>query len=598
MALMQGSSTKSEFSAKNRTLLLLLISSIAVFIFSVQFHWAPYLRDFNLGNDTLNVHENDSLSPSPSSPLPPSKQSQLDGENDHNLFLTVFPARPPSEGERFLAYLPHSGFHNQRIALENALRLAAYLDRTLLLPPLFLSHIRKGQGWSKSPNLFQQWAGRNKTRIDYCRNIDPSTWPPKTRKQREDMTDQEKKIEQECLFYHAWTMTPWTYFYDIPKILEGIVGVAGQTEPIRVFDRPVMTLEWLVEHLGIRDPSTEIYFYNDSTRFSYRIVDDSEIDYSVKPKEKEDRNNNGLDDSMEGLTPEQIASVSRYEYKLFLTDLQQRPEKVLHFGSLYDRDRVEARSERHKALRSFISYGMDLWNQAILNAISLAEKQMDEWREETGRAAPGFLGVHFRTEDGGFVKMVPKNLQRIIAWLGEMLKQDRKYLKENDRKAAVQQVPAPTISQKMDSVDRVNETQILSPNPSTIPSVLPKDAAEQETSLTFLERCKGAPPQSPMTFMATDVHQPRQAPLLRDLLNRYPCTMFLSDFPEAVSTLERIRNPTDGVEMMHYMIPLIDATLAAKGREFQGTESSTFTAYIMDHLWPEYHPDRAVETTE
>jgi len=35
---------------------------------------------------------------------------------------------------KFLSYLPHSGFHNQRIALENALVLARLLNRTLLVP--------------------------------------------------------------------------------------------------------------------------------------------------------------------------------------------------------------------------------------------------------------------------------------------------------------------------------------------------------------------------------------------------------------------------------------------------------------------------------
>lgn len=38
--------------------------------------------------------------------------------------------------ERFLGYLPHSGFHNQRISLQNAMVLACYLNRTLLLPPI------------------------------------------------------------------------------------------------------------------------------------------------------------------------------------------------------------------------------------------------------------------------------------------------------------------------------------------------------------------------------------------------------------------------------------------------------------------------------
>ncbi|KAF9650006.1 hypothetical protein BDM02DRAFT_1688632 [Thelephora ganbajun] len=39
-------------------------------------------------------------------------------------------------GEKFLSYLPHSGFHNQRIALENALVLARSLNQTLLVPPV------------------------------------------------------------------------------------------------------------------------------------------------------------------------------------------------------------------------------------------------------------------------------------------------------------------------------------------------------------------------------------------------------------------------------------------------------------------------------
>ncbi|KAG0010567.1 hypothetical protein BGZ80_001372, partial [Entomortierella chlamydospora] len=66
--------------------------------------------------------------------------------------------------------------------------------------------------------------------------------------------------------------------------------------------------------------------------------------------------------------------------------------------------------------------------------------------------------------------------------------------------------------------------------------------------------------------------------------------MFLSDFPEAVGILDQIHNTVDGVQMSPYMIALMDANLAAKGREFQGTDKSTFTAYIMNDLWPAYHP--------
>lgn len=42
------------------------------------------------------------------------------------------------DGTKYLSYLPHSGVHNQRIALENALTLARLLNRTLLVPPIRL----------------------------------------------------------------------------------------------------------------------------------------------------------------------------------------------------------------------------------------------------------------------------------------------------------------------------------------------------------------------------------------------------------------------------------------------------------------------------
>src|SRR6266498_1987801 len=45
--------------------------------------------------------------------------------------------------EKFLTYLPHSGFHNQRISFENSIFLAYFLNRTLILPPiLFFNGLR------------------------------------------------------------------------------------------------------------------------------------------------------------------------------------------------------------------------------------------------------------------------------------------------------------------------------------------------------------------------------------------------------------------------------------------------------------------------
>lgn len=58
--------------------------------------------------------------------------------------------RPPASEERYLSYNPHSGFHNQRIALTNAILLANMLNRTLLVPPVRLG---KAIGWKDKATL-------------------------------------------------------------------------------------------------------------------------------------------------------------------------------------------------------------------------------------------------------------------------------------------------------------------------------------------------------------------------------------------------------------------------------------------------------------
>ncbi|KAG0032933.1 hypothetical protein BGZ82_006328 [Podila clonocystis] len=571
MSTLKSSNGTTILKSKSRTLFLCLVFSAILFVFAVQIEWVPHLNYFSSTDDDISdtfnqQHDNSSPSPSTSpspSPSPPTEDHplQLNGNKEHNPFLTMFPPRPPMDQERFLAYVPHSGFHNQLITLENALRLAAMLNRTLLLPPLHMSHKRQALVWKEPPILFQQWADRNRTDVSYCRDHNPLLLPAPTRKQLRGMTDQQRKELAECTFYHQWTVAPWTYFYDIPKILTGVVGVGGQTEPIRVFGRPNMSLTWLEEHLQVKDPSTEIYFLNDTNRYEYRIADDSETS-----------DTKGAVGGWSG----------RYSHTLTLSSLLARPERILHFGSLFATDRVEANSPNHQALKSYISHNMDLWNQDILDATKLAEQQIEEWRIETKRSAPGFLGAHLRTADGIFERLVPTNLGRILTWLQEMTKLDQALASNEKRRSILRKRQDPLAKMLSGSNKPIT---IL----STSRKVKRQDLSE--TVPTFQERCTGAPAESPLVFLSTDVHRPRQDPALAELLDQFPCTMFLSDFGASLQILEKIQNPIDGVYMLPYMIALMDANLAAKGRHFKGTERSTFSAYIMNHLWPSYHPN-------
>ncbi|KAF9301363.1 hypothetical protein BGZ91_009586, partial [Linnemannia elongata] len=352
------------------------------------------------------------------------------------------------------------------------------------------------------------------------------------------MTEQERLTEHQCRFYHLWTTTPWTYFFDIPKILSDVVGVAGETTPIRVFSRPVITMEWLKDNLQVQDLQKEMYFFNDTSRYEYLIVDDSETDYGVKPGDENTQEEEQVDHST--LIPETMATDGKFSKRLLLTDLQRRPEKILHFGSLYAIDRFEARSQRQQELQRYISKGMNLWNQAILDATRMAEDQIEVWSKEMGRLVEGFLGVHLRTEDGIFEKGAPMNLQRIVVWVEEMIKQDRSRYSSKLRRRAN---PVPQALAAAEAAVQLAQA----------PAPLIPTTATDKAVPTLLERCQSSPAESPMIFMATDVHQPRSAPLLKEFLDRFPCTMFLSDFRESNALLEKIRNSVDNVLMWPYM---------------------------------------------
>ncbi|KAG0296337.1 hypothetical protein BGZ98_001019 [Dissophora globulifera] len=302
------------------------------------------------------------------------------------------------------------------------------------------------------------------------------------------------------------------------------------------------------EHLQIQDLDKEVYWINATTRWDLQVLDDSDPGYIAPPVIVED--------------PYHVQPV--YETTLLLSDLKARTEKVIHFGSIYGTGRVTALSEKHLQLEHYINGHLDIRNHHVLDATDLALKQLEEWRIVTGRApnVPSFLGAHFRTGDGGFVRKVAENLQVLTEWVREMVKQGPTIL------------PASTTAE-------------LPPPPTR------RAATEQQNIPSFLDRCMGQPPESPLIFVATDIPSPRESPVLTAFLEEFPCTAFLSDLPASIAILD-VRNPVDNVKMMSYLIALMDANVAAHGREFHGTPQSTVTYYIKDHLWPQYHPERHV----
>jgi hypothetical protein len=104
-----------------------------------------------------------------------------------------------SRGERFMAYLPHSGLHNQRMALENALVLARLLNRTLLAPPILFAD--KPTRYLQFDTLLQTSVLSGRDGLHHCAKIPPYLVTP-----------------SECLSYFDSTTLRWDQLFDLSAI--------------------------------------------------------------------------------------------------------------------------------------------------------------------------------------------------------------------------------------------------------------------------------------------------------------------------------------------------------------------------------------------
>lgn len=124
------------------------------------------------------------------------------------------------EGMRYLAYSPHSGLHNQRIALENAIVLAQLLNRTLLLPPLRLG---KPLRWANNEALQDRL-----TKPSYV----PSSVCSRNRLGAEDY--------RECTSRRAeFSELSWDWLVDLNGRFEGT--------DLRLVNRQNLSMAWMTD---------------------------------------------------------------------------------------------------------------------------------------------------------------------------------------------------------------------------------------------------------------------------------------------------------------------------------------------------------------
>lgn len=113
---------------------------------------------------------------------------------------------------QYLAYLPHSGLNNQRIALENGLTLARLLNRTLLVPPIRLG--KKPIRYLPFDVLEPSLTLSGNDGLEYCGDI------PKF-----------LSLPVECLDHFDKTTVTWDTFFNMSQIEEDqqIIYLPGQS---------------------------------------------------------------------------------------------------------------------------------------------------------------------------------------------------------------------------------------------------------------------------------------------------------------------------------------------------------------------------------
>ncbi|KAI0355781.1 hypothetical protein OH77DRAFT_1496012 [Trametes cingulata] len=240
------------------------------------------------------------------------------GDSSSTGSLRTFSGNPPRRAElrallsepseKFLAYLPHSGYHNQRIALENALVLARILNRTLLLPP-----VRLGTPLSYAPfgELYQMSANARKSRLRYCRDITYGSDMP-----------------TECEEYFGHTQLSWDWLIDLSSL----------QEDQRLLEGWNFTDAWLGEYLGIS--ADDVFYLNDTARNEFAFQDFF---------------------SFESPSRKYLESVP-------LSTLARKSERLIQLGTLFGSSRLHFRSSTNYQLRRTIRERMVFTNPHLVRA--------------------------------------------------------------------------------------------------------------------------------------------------------------------------------------------------------------------------------------
>ncbi|KAG9103924.1 hypothetical protein FRC06_006869 [Ceratobasidium sp. 370] len=424
----------------------------------------------------------------------------------------------PNVTRRFLTFLPHSGFNNQRIALENAMLLAYILNCTLVAPP-----VRLGEPLPYRPfDTLKKWnnlASRPKPR--HCVQFPHLV---------------------ECASYNSFVQMPWSQLVDFRSILDelglDIIFVDGSQTPYQ-----------FLREIGI--PNESIAFLKDNEPYQYRIHD-----------------------SPDG--HEHGPSGPRYqdEWHLDYLDKVLGSATVVHFGSLFGTGRLKIHSSAYAVARSKIHNKMIISHPGVLDAANAIRKKI-------AGPAPGnslYLAVHVRVGGRKFRGSAKENGRLIwwelVTWLGVPQKSaaelERQFLRVRKKYAGP---PAPP-----DLSFFKNSTRSFLSNGKN-PHIAPSGKLSCPSPSPHTRSGPKVSDLGVPLFIATDAPNPRAHSSLALFYATFSCVFVLSDFRQELDSLNVFQD-ADGLPIGDFLVPLVDAVVAGQATHVIGTRNRSVELFM------------------
>ncbi|KAG6886302.1 hypothetical protein C0993_006712 [Termitomyces sp. T159_Od127] len=216
---------------------------------------------------------------------------------------------PCDPDETFLSYLPHSGFHNQRIAFENALVLSRLMNRTLLVPPIYLGS--KPLHYAPFDALYQELILSSKVGLLHCSGISSAV-----------------PLPLECIDYFDQTHLPWDWLVDLDLV--------KQNQRLR--QRWNLSEIWTDKCLNYSESNTLII--KDRSPYQYRFLD----------------------------TRSDISPLNhRFLENIYISDLVASRKRLVHVGTLFGSSRLRLKDPSNLTIRSYIRGSMSFNNPLLLD---------------------------------------------------------------------------------------------------------------------------------------------------------------------------------------------------------------------------------------